>query len=794
MDRGTKLAAALLAVVSLGAGQYLEFTTALPDTFGYLYDPTDITINPVSGNCWVAGVGGLLVFDPVTRTKVRRLEADGVLVTCPDAGKGYAVSREGLTVLDLGADTVLGRVELPAYADYLSATWSRTTNRLYIVANYDDEWDHVVRVLDVATDEWVAELPFEDWLTAPVWDPVLDRVLVGVDRYTRDSSCLAAIDCGPDTLAAFAPVLDAGFTMLALNPGGRKVYCTGVPVTGWPVASVVDADSYAVTGALAGVRSMMLLYNPVVDRAYCGIGDSVQIFDGRTDSLRAEVGLAGMVYSSRGFRPGLAASPRTGRVYVALEWPPGVAVIDTFDVARTAALLPELSRMRGGPPAASPLADVVVSALYEDTVLVIDAAADTLAGAIEYDCISIRALVHNPAGNRLYAADPNADELHVLGSDLARLGRIPLAGFSADAAVIVNPALNRLYLADDALLQVVDCNTDSLIARLPIPGVEEARLVLYPPLGRLYVFAANDYVEAPVHVYDCLRNEIVGAVPVDDEVPCAAYHPRSDRIYFACKTPPNFRVLDPRTDSIVDTLRLGADVNYGKMLANTEQDVIYFVNDVSDKLYTFDVRGGAAVDSVPLAFDADTLFWSRRSSKLYVVREAVAGNVQVLDCRTGELSEPRSVEYEKAGALDERYDKLYFGGSGNYRTAVIDCRTDSVEYLPFAGTYPGAMAWNPLDSRVYAVRTNRFSVYRQDAPGIAGGSPSARRRPGATVIRAMLEIAGREPAVLLDITGRRVMELAPGENDVRHLAPGVYFLLPAGARDASGVRKVIVQR
>lgn len=38
------------------------------------------------------------------------------------------------------------------------------------------------------------------------------------------------------------------------------------------------------------------------------------------------------------------------------------------------------------------------------------------------------------------------------------------------------------------------------------------------------------------------------------------------------------------------------------------------------------------------------------------------------------------------------------------------------------------------------------------------------------------------PTALLDISGRKVMELHPGPNDVRHLSPGVYF----AARAASG--------
>jgi hypothetical protein len=57
---------------------------------------------------------------------------------------------------------------------------------------------------------------------------------------------------------------------------------------------------------------------------------------------------------------------------------------------------------------------------------------------------------------------------------------------------------------------------------------------------------------------------------------------------------------------------------------------------------------------------------------------------------------------------------------------------------------------------------------------------------------------GPVPA-LLDITGRKVMDLQPGENDVRHLAPGVYFIRRPETEDgrpgtAVSVRKVVIQR
>jgi hypothetical protein len=44
-----------------------------------------------------------------------------------------------------------------------------------------------------------------------------------------------------------------------------------------------------------------------------------------------------------------------------------------------------------------------------------------------------------------------------------------------------------------------------------------------------------------------------------------------------------------------------------------------------------------------------------------------------------------------------------------------------------------------------------------------------------------------------DITGRRVMDLAPGPNDVRHPVPGAYFVrLEAGGTEAQ--QKLLILR
>ena len=49
-------------------------------------------------------------------------------------------------------------------------------------------------------------------------------------------------------------------------------------------------------------------------------------------------------------------------------------------------------------------------------------------------------------------------------------------------------------------------------------------------------------------------------------------------------------------------------------------------------------------------------------------------------------------------------------------------------------------------------------------------------------------------ACLLDAAGGRAMALRAGENDIRQLSPGIYFVRSAVGGERSAVRRVIVTR
>jgi hypothetical protein len=100
---------------------------------------------------------------------------------------------------------------------------------------------------------------------------------------------------------------------------------------------------------------------------------------------------------------------------------------------------------------------------------------------------------------------------------------------------------------------------------------------------------------------------------------------------------------------------------------------------------------------------------------------------------------------------------------------------------PFAG-----------NMEVYPVYRMEYHVGQQEPGTVAG-----RLAGCPTIVRGVLMgprlTAGGVGHDLLDATGRKVMDIEPGENDIRHLSPGVYFVRPE-AEGHVATRKVVIQK
>ena len=154
---------------------------------------------------------------------------------------------------------------------------------------------------------------------------------------------------------------------------------------------------------------------------------------------------------------------------------------------------------------------------------------------------------------------------------------------------------------------------------------------------------------------------------------------------------------------------------------------------------------------------------------------------------------------------DSRYN-IYYTSSSDHGVSWSDLElvTDDTtvnSYYPDIGADIAGYAyvvWYEFDG---ALGTEWFTT--NSPAGIAEETPNAKLRTpkgSPSVVRGVLVLAERpstSASSLLDISGREVMDLKPGTNDVRALAPGVYFI-----REGLGIRgeglgktqKVVVTR
>jgi YVTN family beta-propeller protein len=144
------------------------------------------------------------------------------------------------------------------------------------------------------------------------------------------------------------------------------------------------------------------------------------------------------------------------------------------------------------------------------------------------------------------------------------------------------------------------------------------------------------------------------------------------------------------------------------------------------------------------------------------------------------------------------YCANYYDGS----VTVIDGASNQVLRAIEVGDGPRDFTWNPAQNRVYCANYggSSISVLRDSASGVEEGlkPQAAGCKPAATVIRSVLRLPVSPITIhtsLFDMTGRQVMALRSGPNDVSKLSPGVYFVREepqATSLKPQAIRKVVL--
>jgi DNA-binding beta-propeller fold protein YncE len=163
----------------------------------------------------------------------------------------------------------------------------------------------------------------------------------------------------------------------------------------------------------------------------------------------------------------------------------------------------------------------------------------------------------------------------------------------------------------------------------------------------------------------------------------------------------------------------------------------------------------------------------------------------------------------RCACLDHTGRYLFFPAyaDSSISMRVCDTRSDSL-----VGAYPYPDMLNPVSITsspeqrcIYVGSYDVILVYPDAPPGVEETRNAEVRATkfGPTVVGEVLYlppalgVERRASCVLLDVSGRKVMDLYPGANDVRALAPGVYFVREqsqAASLKPQAVGKVVITR
>jgi YVTN family beta-propeller protein len=255
-------------------------------------------------------------------------------------------------------------------------------------------------------------------------------------------------------------------------------------------------------------------------------------------------------------------------------------------------------------------------------------------------------------------------------------------------------------------------------------------------------------------------------------------------------------------------------------------------NPTNNKVYCANCGSGSvtvidgATDSVIATVSAGThlyaLCYNPTDNKVYCANRNnySSDDVIVIDCGTDSvIATVPAGTHPYALCYNPTNNKVYCANNGDSSVTVIDGTTNGVVATIGVGSSPRALAWNPVQNRVYVANygSSSISVLRDSGGAAIQESfkpQAASPKPLPTIVRGVLFLPraenGDSPtersargtvpifhAMLLDIGGRKVLDLHPGANDVRALAPGVYFVREepqATSAKSQAIRKVVLTR
>ena len=802
---------ALGLAASLGWSQPVPDTILLPDSLGPLRPGYHLAFGSSTDDIYVASESSdIIVVDGNTFQRIKRINTGagvgGTLLVSKHNKLYCSYPSQGcIAVVNCATNSVVGSIDVGTRPTLLC--YSSGSDKLYC----GDTIDKTVSVIDCASNTLLRVISVGQGLIAMVYDPTTDKVFAG----TKDA--LLAISCSSDSIVASVSSLKWARSF-CVNKRRQKLYtAAGYYRLFHDTIYVVSTRSDSVIGTLPCNDNSIprLVCNEATDRLYGPANDGINRswmyeYDCAADTLiRCEnIGVClapldivcdtvknklfclfmeqgGVLYTVD------CATLNVTSIHELADPSPGVL---GFDAARYRVMCTSWFNgygVGGG---------LEVFDYEHDTTYTI--AADPLNGWKWVLC-------HNPATGKLYYRwGTTAGGVGVIDERTNRVVTQSLLGQAYGGAKMeYSRTSNKFYFASDGGLGVMDGSTDRLLKVINLTDRPWDPKPCWSPVGNKVYCSATWDDRNYIAVVDCNTDSVVRTMEVYDLVKRFEY---LDNGRMLCVLREALTLIDCRTDSVLVDSAIGG-METVTHTGDGEKFYAVFLRRV-------EVRSSSTLTLLatidwPADVNGRFIVYSDTTHKLYWFLDGM-DSVLVIDANSDTVVARLKDNISRA-CLDHTGRYLFCASYFDRNLRVYDTQSDSLvamyQHLPNAWSITS----NPEQHSIYVGCEDVILAYPDAPPGVEE-TPNGEVRAtsfGPTVVRGMLLLNGlgtrselpdnsvmsraAQAASLMDATGRKVMDLKSGANDVRALAPGVYFVkrqATGDGRPEADVRRVVITK
>jgi YVTN family beta-propeller protein len=778
--RGLFVLSILCCIVSPLPAQYVESTIALPDSTYGLRGVSSLVFHSPNNMMYTAGDDSFLIaVNALTNAKLKRLavgEGPHRLCSDPPGNKVYCTNGDAtVTVIDGATNQPAGTIRVERIVTDLF--YNGQEDKLYC-GNTSDSF---IRVIDCAGDSVVARVPVSLGPSALCYNPQLNRICCACSA--RDE--VTVIDCAADTVVRTIWVRGVEPRDICYDSATSCVYTAN---TYSNTVSVIDCAGDTLVRLVPVGRWPVFITTGPPGKVYCANYE---------DSTVSVISVGGVQTVRAGHCPSaLGFDPVNNKVYSAGYSPSSVAVIDALrDTVLTLLGTGVSPNAVCYNPAGN---NTYVTSQWTDTVYVIGGASDTVDAMITFVICRPGPLCYNTTNNHLYCLDSYGGLLFIIdGASSSVLRTINTGGHPGN--LVWSPASNRVYFSNADALSILDCSTDSIVAAVELVDASPFAACC-SEAGDVYLASLDD---GNVTVIDGSGDSVRAVIPISGYPWTLCYDQTDEKLYVGQFSANNLSVIDGTGDSLLRTISL-PPLSQTVLCWNEKHDDLYVGGYGYDSLVLIDCTSDKIIRKTYVETALYGLYSDSVSDKIYGVGDYYC--LSIVRAATGEFHKKLTVgnvtallDNGKSGPANRLYCVPGVNVVGTYKIDTV-LRRIPVE------VEPTALAWNPTYSRMYVSNagSSSISVIRDTfVVGMEEGQiQAASHKLQATVVRSVLflnELGTRSGlsdnpvmsrALLLDISGRRVLELKAGANDVRALAPGVYFV----RSEPSAVSKIVIAR